>query len=96
MARELALMLQQNTHTDSHKGPVKNSPKGNGQSSALLPTEHFVPPERKHTDLSQQLSANTTASLPLLYSSATSLSLQLNALLHPAALSRFGNLGCLC
>ena len=89
-------MLQQNTHTDSHTGPVKNSPKGNGQSSALLPTEHFVPPERKHTDLSQQLSSNTAASLPLLYSSATSLSLQLNALLHPAALSRFGNLGCLC
>lgn len=53
------------THTRT-EGSGENSPRGNGQSSALLPTEHFVPPERKHTDLSQQLSSNTAASLPLL------------------------------
>lgn len=54
-------------HTHTHtQGSSKSRPRGNGQSSALLPTEHFVPPERKHTDLSQQLSSNKAASLPLL------------------------------
>lgn len=65
MAQELALTLSQNSHIHK-RGSGKNSPRGNGQSSALLPTEHFVPPEHKHTDLSQQLSSNTAASLPLL------------------------------
>lgn len=93
------LRTNRHTHTHSHTTvSSNNSPRGNGQSSALLPTEHFVPPEHKHTDLSQQLSSNTATSLPptLPSSPLQPLFLCSSAPCCPPLPSHTGNLWCLC